>query len=133
MTSLSYLRKNAQRGTLIENPLDEVAAMLFLQQQQQQQHPNLVPLLDYMMDDDNLYIITPYVSHGDLFERVQATQQAAIAIEDDHQDQDGMIHSKRKLNLGGLSETEARRYLMQIIEGLLFMKSRGVAHRYVWC
>jgi len=90
--------------TPVDDPQCEVAAFQHLDKN----HPNLIHLIDAMVDDDdNIYLVFPYLSGGDLFSRVDAT--------------DGQ----------GLPVDEARHYFKQIIEGLLFMKRTGFAHNDV--
>lgn len=71
-------------------------------------HPNVMPLIDSFADaaSDSLYLVMPHADGGELF---------ALAAESGT----------------GLPEEEARKYLTQIVAGLLHLKSHGLAHGYV--
>jgi len=99
VTDRNYMRNTTE---LIENPLDEISAMELLRCPG---HVNVIDLIDYMQDNDYLYLVLPYCPGKDLFQRLEARGKP-------------------------LSEHSARRILRQIIHGLLYMKTQHhVAHR----
>jgi hypothetical protein len=84
-------------------PIGEAKALALLAQSPE--HPNVMPLLDSFVDEgsDSLYLVMPYADGGELF---------ALAAESGT----------------GLPEEEARKYLTQMVAGLLHLKSHGLAH-----
>ena len=99
---------------LADNPISEIAAMQHLQRQgsstttSSTSNQHVIELLDCMQDEDFVYLILPYMQHGDLFSLVEKS--------------DGE----------GLAEEQAKRYIREIAEGLLYMKRSGnIAHRDV--
>lgn len=87
-----------------QDAFTEIAALQLLPRG----HPHIAPLLDCMQDEDSIYMVLPYLRGGDLFEKVKMTWGR------------------------GLSDAQARHYLRQICEGLLFMKkTAGLAHHDV--
>lgn len=99
VTDRTYLQKDRE---LIENPLDEIAAMFLLSKPG---HDNVLEMLDFMMDDEYLYAVLPFLPGKDLYHRMKSR--------------------------GGkpLDEATARKYFKQIVNGLLYMKSKGFCHR----
>jgi hypothetical protein len=98
---------STERPEGTEDPMNELATMIMLSEPG---HPSVVRLLDYFQDSNFLYIVIPYYDGGDLFKKIS----------------DGT-----SMGLRGLSEPEACSYLIQIVSGLLYLKSRRVAHRCV--
>jgi len=84
-----------------DDAVGEIAAMQLLQHLHHQQphgkhHPGshrIIKLLDAMQDEEYLYLVLPYLSGGDMFDRVEATKEK------------------------GLHDEEAAAYLKQIVEG----------------
>ncbi|OHT03851.1 Calcium/calmodulin-dependent protein kinase type 1 [Tritrichomonas foetus] len=70
---------------------------------QQLSHPNIVQLYDLLKDDDRIYIIMEFCSGGELFEHI---------LEREH-----------------LTEAEAKPMIKEILSGLKFVHSFGIAHR----
>ena len=99
VTDLNYVSK---RMGLVDNPYDEIAAMKTLQSPG---HPSVLQILDYMQDNDYLYMVLPYLPGNDLFERLMARDKP-------------------------FDEGTARYIFRQILEGLLHMKSE---HRMAHC
>jgi serine/threonine protein kinase len=95
---LQHLR---QHGGLVEDPLAEIAAMAMLSEPG---HPNVLELLDYMQDEDYLYLVMPYLPGKDLYHKIKARGK-------------------------GLSEARAQKITRSVIDGLLYMKAKGIAHR----
>ena len=86
------------------NAMNEVAAMQQLTLNNSGRHHHVITLVDCIEDDDNVYMVLPYLPGGDLFARV--------------------------VGADGLGEEKARLYMKQMVEGLLFMKeSCRIAHR----
>lgn len=65
-------------------------------------HPNVMGQLDCLEDPEHFYSIMPFCRGGELF---------------DHMDP------------GGMTESKSRKIFTQILDGLAYMHSRGVAHR----
>lgn len=83
-----------------DNPLHEVAAFQLIPD-----HPRIVPILDSMQDRNFVFIVQPYLSGGDLMLKVQSAGDK------------------------GIGEDNARHYMRQIAQGLLYMKqTAGIAH-----
>lgn len=73
-------------------------------------YPSIALLLFYMYftiqalrDEDNIYIVTPFYGGGEVFDVVA--------------------------DRGQLEESEARPLFRQVLNGLLYLKARGVCHR----
>lgn len=98
VTDKNYLN---QGGELIENPLDEVAAMKLLSGPGQE---NILGLLDYMQDREYLYVVMPYLPGKDLFHKMKSRTK-------------------------GLSQQRTRRIMREVVDGLLYMKKHRIAHR----
>lgn len=64
---------------------------------------HVIPLLDALADDDCVYLVYPYASGGDLFDFVTKSE-------------------------GGLSEETARAFFADMVGGLRYLKSKGLAH-----
>jgi len=101
------------RRHVADDPLMEIAAMELLMSHAHTdkggRSSRVIQLLDCLQDEDYIYLVLPYMSHGDLFSLLENL--------------DGS---------GGLPESQACRYVRQIAEGLLFMKrSCNMAHRDV--
>jgi len=89
-------------------PMNELMALQLLQKHhdsyREEEESHVIHLLDCLMDEDNYYLVLPYLSGGDMFEKVNAT------------------------NNQGLDPAEAASYFRQMAKGLLFMKQCGLAH-----
>lgn len=68
------------------------------------QHPHILPLIDYGESGDYKYLVVPFLSHGDLEDRLNRL-------------------------LGPMDPSEARRVLVQLGEALDHAHSQGVIHR----
>lgn len=66
-------------------------------------HKNILKLYEYFEDNENMYIILEYCSHGNLY---------------------SLLEKK-----GMLSEQEAFEYFYQILEGLEYLHSQKIIHR----
>jgi len=89
----------------IDSPLREIAALQHLKKYHgSYYHPNVSKLLDCFQDQQNVYLVLPYLSGGDLYSFMEA--------------KDGK----------GAPEATVASYLHQIASGLLFMKQAGLAH-----
>ena len=100
LTSLAQKRKS---GPILDDSIGELEAFCRLASRSSAEHPNVVPLIEAMVDDDYLYLIMPYCQGGDLFDVI-----------DSHP--------------FGLEDKTARLYLKQTIHGLLHLKRHGLAH-----
>jgi serine/threonine protein kinase len=108
----------------LENPLDEIAAMTLLNERGG--HPNVLPLLDALQCHDFLYIVTPYLRGGDLFQRMvhgRGVNQAQTPSSS------SSSSPSPPAGRAGLGEAQAAAYLTQIVDGLAYMKATGIAHR----
>jgi len=86
----------------VDDPRTEIAAMQLLHH-----HPNVIPLLDCLIDKDYYYLVLPYMEGGDLFTYLDMAGE------------------------GGLEEEEAVEYFYQICEGLLEMKRAGESRCFI--
>jgi hypothetical protein len=89
-----------------DDPDLEIAAMRALSSPG---HPNVAPLLGCMQDEEHTYLVTNYYEGGDLFELVS-------------------LRSERRLP-GPSDQRAACACLLQILDGLEYMHTRGFAHR----
>lgn len=99
-SKLDIVRRHLSEGRIMENPFEEIA----IYQELRPFHRNIVPILDCMVSKINVYLVTPFMPKGDMMQRMEEAFPNA------------------------LTESETRRYVLQIVDGLLFMKSRGIAH-----
>lgn len=99
---LSLEKLQGMEGRTHENPLREVAALQYLSSNG---HPNVLACTEALRDKDNLYIVTPFYSGGEILDAV--------------------------MDRGRFEESEARSLFRQAVEGLLHLKRRGVCHRDV--
>jgi serine/threonine protein kinase len=60
-----------------------------------------------LQDDENVYMVTPYYPGGDLFARLE---------------------KRVERGKGGVSEARACAFLLQILDGLDYIRSKGYAH-----
>ncbi|CAM9555959.1 unnamed protein product [Scytosiphon promiscuus] len=93
-------RLREMQGRTHEDPLREVAALQYLAE-----HPNVLTCTEALWDKDNIYIVTPFYSGGEVFDAL--TEQ------------------------GQYEESQARPLFRQVLEGLLHLKKHGVCHRDV--
>jgi len=98
-------------GVAGPNPLVEISSLQLLNEHQGHGHDDeeshVIRLLDCLEDEEYFYLVLPYLTKGDLFHLVHVTSGQ------------------------GLKPNEAARYFRQMIQGLLFMKQRGLAHHDV--
>eukprot|EP00903_Cladosiphon_okamuranus_P009727 g9249.t1 len=90
------------QGRTHEDPLREVAALQYLSGEG---HPNVLTCTEALHDEDNLYIVTPFYSGGEVFDALIAR--------------------------GRFEEDEARPIFRQALEALVYLKKHGVCHRDV--
>eukprot|EP00752_Nemacystus_decipiens_P001930 g1859.t1 len=99
---LSREKLRKMRGRTHEDPLREVAALQYLSGEG---HPNVLTCTEALHDKNNLYIVTPFYSGGEMFDALTAR--------------------------GRFEEDEARPLFRQALEALLYLKTHGVCHRDV--
>jgi len=97
---------NKNRGSLLEDPIKEVAAMQLIGNA----NPHVLGPIEVLQDNECLYIVLPYCSGGDLFGVV-----VKFAGESN-----GEV---------GMPEPVARYWFRQILKGLQHLQSIGVCHR----
>jgi len=91
--------------TIVDDPLAEISALQLLQHHHDHESSHVITLLDCLEDDAFIYLVLPYLTGGDLFDRVQSAGD------------------------GGLDEAQAADYMRQMTMGLLFMKqTANLAH-----
>jgi serine/threonine protein kinase len=66
-------------------------------------HPNIVEFFDFLQDDNNFYVILEFCPNGELFQYI--------------------------VDQGHLTEEESRPIVIQILEALQYVHSRGISHR----
>lgn len=66
-------------------------------------HPNIVKIIDVVYEEENIYLIMEYCAHGELFSYV--------------------------VDNGRMSEAFARKIFIEILEGIKYIHSKGIAHR----
>lgn len=100
-SELEYLNK---LGSLTaEDPVSEISATVMLSKPG---HKNVIRAFDFWQcNQGRLYLVTPYIQGKDLFYRIKETGG------------------------GGFSEEVTRKALKQVVEGLIYMKCMGIAHR----
>ena len=103
--SWEFIRKGRDRR-LAENPLQEIAAMQYLQRYYSHsnwQDTHLLTPMDILSDTSYLYMILPFCSGGELFSEVEQRHN--------------------------FSEDESRHYFKQILVGVSHLQQAGVCHR----
>ncbi|CAM9314809.1 unnamed protein product [Ectocarpus sp. 6 AP-2014] len=88
------------QGRTHEDPLKEVAALQYLPK-----HPNVLACTEALLDENSIYIVTPFYSGGEVFNALSAN--------------------------GRFEEGQARLLFRQVLDGLLHLKRHGVCHRDV--
>jgi len=91
------------RGRHAENPLQEVAAMQLIGNS----NIHIMGTIETLFEGSNLNVIMPYAGSGDLFQRLQDSQERGQ----------------------GFPEAEARYWFRQIMDGILYLHGKGVCHR----
>ncbi|KAI3659895.1 hypothetical protein MP638_003395 [Amoeboaphelidium occidentale] len=79
--------------------------------QQQLQHPSILELHGFFEDDNYVYLVTELCEGGELYRFLQQKRR------------------RPDEKLGCLSEPEARGLMIQVVNGLLFLQSKGILHR----
>ena len=102
---ISFERINRYRGRHLEDPIKEIAALNLIGTSS----PHVVGSIEVIQDDKFLYTIMPYCNGGDLYSHVMDE----VASSDE----------------GRISESKARDYFLDILEGLNHMQKKGVVHR----
>lgn len=97
------------RGRHAENPLQEIAAMQLLGDAP----VHVVGVRDVLFDGQNLNVVMRYCDSGDLFQLLQDVQNRPEVIP----------------GTPGLTETQARFWFRQLIQGVEFLHGRGICHR----
>ncbi|KAI3972313.1 hypothetical protein MKW92_035218 [Papaver armeniacum] len=101
-TGESVAMKVLDRSTIISHKLiDQIKRELSIMKLVR--HPYVVRLQEVLVSCAKMYIILEFVTGGELFDKI--------------------VHG------GRLSETEARRYFQQLIDGVDYCHSKGVYHR----
>ncbi|CAM9478596.1 unnamed protein product [Ectocarpus fasciculatus] len=88
------------QGRTHEDPLKEVAALQYLPK-----HPNVLACTEALLDENSIYIVTPFHGGGEVFNALSAS--------------------------GRFGEGQARLLFRQVLDGLLHLKRHGVCHRDV--
>jgi polo-like kinase 4 len=70
----------------------------------QLRHPSILELLTYFEDSTNVYLVMELCPNGELFKFIQTRQRP-------------------------LSESEARKVLEEVVEGLKYLHGHGIIHR----
>ena len=102
---ISFERINRYRGRHLEDPIKEIAALNLIGTSS----PHVAGSIEVIQDDNFLYTIMPYCNGGDLYSHVMDE----VATSDE----------------GRISESKARDYFLDILEGLNHMQKKGVVHR----
>lgn len=100
-------RKTYACKIMVRSQLDTVTNLRNFEReirlQQQLHHVRVIELVDILKDHDYFYIILEYAAHGDLFEYIDTRSN--------------------------LSEHQAKRVFMQIVDGIEYIHSQCVCHR----
>jgi len=97
------------QGHHAENPLNEIAAMQSLPT-----HPNVLTCTEVLFDGENLHVVMPFISRGDLHDRMEYIKRT---------------NPHPPLSFRGLSETEAHYYFCQLLNGIRHLQANGLCHR----
>eukprot|EP00573_Skeletonema_grethae_P000033 CAMPEP_0201687562 /NCGR_PEP_ID=MMETSP0578-20130828/1567_1 /ASSEMBLY_ACC=CAM_ASM_000663 /TAXON_ID=267565 /ORGANISM="Skeletonema grethea, Strain CCMP 1804" /LENGTH=623 /DNA_ID=CAMNT_0048171725 /DNA_START=51 /DNA_END=1919 /DNA_ORIENTATION=+ len=92
-------------GRSLENPVNELAALELLGNY----HPNIICLVDALQNDTHLFIVTPYISGGDLPSRIVADMENSPS---------GRVH-----------ESQAKIWFQQLLSAISHLQKKGVCHR----
>lgn len=90
-------------GTSLDNPINELAALQLLGNY----HPNIICLVDALQNDTHLFIVTPYISGGNLSSRIVAEIE----------------------NNGRVHESQAKIWFQQLLSAISHLQKKGVCHR----
>lgn len=96
-------RMDRWRDRCAEDPMNEIAAMQVIGNA----HPNVLGIIEALVDGSNLNVVMPYCEGGDLFEVLRQSQVSGQPFRED----------------------EARYWFRQIMEGISHLHSRGICHR----
>ena len=91
------------RNRHAEDPLKELACMQLVGND----HPNVMGVVDALVDGENLNVVMPYARHGDLFEMLQHAEQTGNRF----------------------TEDQARYWFRQLLDGVAHLHGSGVCHR----
>lgn len=69
-------------------------------------HPNVVQLYDHVMEDDTMFLVMEYCAGGDLYSQIQKSTTDCC-----------------------LNERDVLQIMVQVLRGVHFMHSHGIAHR----
>lgn len=94
------------RNKHAEDPLKEIAAMQWIGND----HPHVMGCLDVLYDgeNDNINIVMPFCTHGDLF---------------------GLLQVHQRSSSPGMEESKARSIFRQLVSGIQHLQSKGICHR----
>jgi len=106
MKKIEWAEVHRLRGSMLEDPVKEVAAMQLIGSAS----PHVIGPIEILQDDTCLYTVMPYCSGGDLFGIV--VKYAG--------ESDGEI---------GMPEPVAKYWFRQILKGIQHLQSVGVCHR----
>mmetsp|Transcript_25911 Transcript_25911/g.53336 ORF Transcript_25911/g.53336 Transcript_25911/m.53336 type:complete len:572 (-) Transcript_25911:399-2114(-) len=102
---INWSKLQSLRGRHLEDPIKELAAMQLLGNY----HPNVVSISDSLQDETHLFCIYPFVSGGDLYERV--------------------LEEMRLSPTGRIDVSLARKWFRQILSALNQLQKKGICHR----
>ncbi|KAL7462142.1 hypothetical protein ACHAXS_002529 [Conticribra weissflogii] len=102
---INWSKLQSLRGRHLEDPIKELAAMQLLGDY----HPNVISISDSLQDETHLFCIYPFVSGGDLYERV--------------------LDEMRLSPTGRMDESLARKWFRQILSALNQLQKKGICHR----
>jgi len=102
---INLAKYRSLHGRSLENPINELAALQLLGNY----HPNIICLVDALQNDTHLFIVTPYISGGDLSLRIVADMENSP---------NGRVH-----------ESQAKIWFQQLLSAISHLQKKGVCHR----
>lgn len=83
-----------------ENPMQEIAVLSMMRNPG---HPNVLQMVDALADETSIFLVTPFIDGGEMFDWVQGAANPA-------------------------REVDVRPLFRQIVEGMQYIHSRGICH-----
>ena len=96
-------RMNELRSHHAEDPLKEISAMQLIGND----NPHVMGIIETLFSGDNLNVVMPYATSGDMFDMMQRAQERGR----------------------GLPESEARYWFRQLMDGVRYLHQKGICHR----
>lgn len=112
--SCDRVRQNLSPNS--SNPLNEVASLQLVGSY----HPNVLGCDEVLQSEEELYIVTPYKTGKDLYQKLMGVDQSSAK----HAQQQQPIRPLKRLG-----ERPARDLFQDLLRGLMHLQNKGICHR----